>query len=94
MLAPFRCPAGKLDAELVAATRRVSGMLQKLPREITPVRSGGPHCRPSVHGMGCGVAGGERLLPPAVLLQRQRLQLRCVYGGRRPPSRLADAHAS
>lgn len=30
-------PAGKLDAELVAATRRVSGMLQKLPREITPV---------------------------------------------------------
>lgn len=28
---------GKLDAELVAATRRVSGMLQKLPREITPV---------------------------------------------------------
>lgn len=33
------CPpaAGKLDAELVAATRRVSSMLQKLPREITPV---------------------------------------------------------
>ena len=30
-------PAGKLDAELVAATRRVSSMLQKLPREITPV---------------------------------------------------------
>ena len=29
--------AGKLDAELAAATRRVSSMLQKLPREITPV---------------------------------------------------------
>ncbi|PSC71249.1 Mg2+ transporter [Micractinium conductrix] len=28
---------GKLDAELAAATRRVSSMLQKLPREITPV---------------------------------------------------------
>ena len=34
---PHCLPAGKLDAELVAATRRVSGMLQKLPREITPV---------------------------------------------------------
>lgn len=36
---PLVCTAGKLDAELVAATRRVSGMLQKLPREITPVRA-------------------------------------------------------
>ena len=30
-------PAGKLEAELLAATRRVSSTLQKLPREITPV---------------------------------------------------------
>lgn len=34
---PRPTPTGKLDAELVAATRRVSSMLQKLPREITPV---------------------------------------------------------
>lgn len=34
---PHPAPAGKLEAELVAVTRRVSSMLQKLPREITPV---------------------------------------------------------
>ena len=34
---PTRTPTGKLEAELVAATRRMSAVLQRLPREITPV---------------------------------------------------------
>jgi Mg2+ and Co2+ transporter CorA len=35
--AAFIVATGKLEAELVAATRRVGAVLQKLPREITPV---------------------------------------------------------
>ena len=35
--AAFVVATGKLEAELVAATRRVGAVLQKLPREITPV---------------------------------------------------------
>lgn len=31
------CPAGRLDAELLSVTKRVTNVLQMLPKNITPV---------------------------------------------------------